>query len=446
MKGNISMKALFASIFTICVMLGACTHLGPPDGSSTLTNQQQYDDCSFAKTDWWTATYANLPKDVKNNEVTGDPEFCEFYQFAQDWFLYLIKSPNGVGEPNFENQSMFPLLETTGTNSCDNEFPEHALNIRTDKSKDDSEGFVLPERINQASADAIYDQQGNVVFYEIRFSRNLCDYKKIQEKPNFPGKTLEMKMAWKVLESPDNSFYQTSAIISGKTYLLGLVGWHLAITADNHPEMVWVTLDHVNNAVICSERGPDKQAYSFTSQACAQNKNCNNLNQTEVAKELTLPEGEKPNDICQVFPHGSIEGESINTRDGLNIALIKKLNNELQNKIFNKNNLPGPYNKLSYWKNYQFTGALWVSDIKEDSGSSTGNDTNQRGSLELANTVMETQFQGALNEDGTGKAGTTTNCFVCHGYNGTDSGKSNTAKSQGFGLSHIFDDIIDGQE
>jgi hypothetical protein len=241
-------------------------------------------------------------------------------------------------------------------------------------------------------------------------------------------------MAWRVLNPTDivSNFIHTTATIAGESYQLGLTGWHIVVAADNHPEFVWATVDHVNNAVSCADISSGKPAYDFTSQACAQNKsNCNNLNTTLESTDITLPDGTKPNDICQVFPYGTVQRSDITTADGLNIALIKKLNNELQNTIFKAADLPA---SLTVWANYQFTGALWINDITQNSTSS-----NQRGSLELANTVMETSFQGTV-----GQANSSVNCFGCHQYKGTSQTSNNNTENSAT-LSHIFDDIKGGQ-
>ncbi len=62
--------------------------------------------------------------------------------------------------------------------------------------------FILPQRIDQAGKQqaTIYDQNGNVVYYDVRFSRNLCAVEQISKLQNFPGGTTELKTAWKVLE------------------------------------------------------------------------------------------------------------------------------------------------------------------------------------------------------------------------------------------------------
>jgi len=404
--------------------------------ATSLSNKQQLANCSFAINDnWWQSSYQSVPGSIANNPVTKENEFCEFYQFAQDWFLYLISPSSIKGLANWEDPTQYPLLETGGTNSCDDDHATQALHIRAAKAGDAKGDHILPERIDQAGFDvhAIYDQNGNVVFYEVRFSRNLCDYKKIQEKLNFPGKTVELKLAWRVLGANEsqkvkNSYYQTNASINGVDYVLGLVGWHIVVTADNHPEMVWITLERNDNAVDCQSISAGQQGYSFTSQACASGSAaCNNLNKSLNSKAISLPSGQAAYDICDEFPYGTVEGQSIDTDDGLNIALIEKLNKAMP-LAYRQSGMPS---ELSIWSNYKFKGALWVSDITEKSKSA-----NQRGSLELANTVLETTFQGT-----SGSAGSSLNCFGCHAYNGN--GESNTGY-QKF-LSHTFDDVINGQ-
>lgn len=402
--------------------------------TTKLTNKQQVANCSFTvDKNWWQKPYSELPSNIANNPVTQDNEFCEFYQFAQDWFLYLISPSSTTGLANWEDSQQYPLLETGNTNSCDDDHATRALHIRTAKVDDAKAAPVMPERIDQAGAHAIYDQNGNVVFYEVRFSRNLCDYEEIQKKFNFPGKTVELKLAWRVLDASETSaqkatYYQTNANIEGVDYLLGLIGWHIVVAADNHPEMVWITLDRDDNAVDCESIGPNQTAYPFTGKYCATGSaECNNLNKSLKSTAIKLPDGQAGYDICRVFPYGTLEGQPLDTNDGLNIALIEKLNATMPS-AFKQDGLPAG---LKVWNNYKFKGALWVSDITQTSSLS-----NQRGSLELANAMMETTFQGTP-----GQANSAVNCFACHGFAGSK--KDNTAFNAS--LSHSFDNIIAGQ-
>ena len=87
---------------------------------------------------------------------------------------------------------------------------------------------------------------------------------------------------------------------------------------------------------------------------------------------------------------------------------------------------------MSVWQNYMMVGALWENDVTQPSSTVS----NQRGSMRLANTVMETTVQNIdLN------ATFVSNCFGCHQFAG--SGNSNTLPSSS--LRHIFDDVMQGQ-
>jgi hypothetical protein len=87
---------------------------------------------------------------------------------------------------------------------------------------------------------------------------------------------------------------------------------------------------------------------------------------------------------------------------------------------------------MAVWQNYMMVGALWQNDVTQPSSIVS----NQRGSMRLANAVMETTFQ---NVDLTSSF--VSNCFGCHNFAGSKT--SNTLPSSAF--SHIFDDIMLGQ-
>ncbi|RBP51017.1 mannan-binding lectin [Arenicella xantha] len=412
----------------------------PSAVAASLSNADQVKNCDFSQAaNWWQRSVTQVPGSIASNPVTGSPEFCEFYQFAQDWFLYLISPSAKPGLANWQDQAQYPVLEI-GANSCDGATKDRGLSIRTAKTIDDTGAIILPERTDQAGAHAIYDQAGNVVFYEIRLSHNLCDYAAIQSEPNFPAKTVEMKMAWRVMKPNESTdgFVLSDATIDGVDYTLGMIGWHIVVAADNHPEMVWITLDHQANAVDCADMAKGQSAYDFTSEACAVDATaCQKLNESQPFTTVSLPSGQRGNDICQEFPYGTVEGDPIDTRNGLNIALIEKLN-AAQQTVLAGAGVPA---SLDVWKSYEFNGALWVSDISKGSGSSSpASTTNQRGSLELANVVLETTFQGSA-----ANGGGALNCFGCHNYNGTANVANQPNTSFAAHLSHSFDDMILGQ-
>lgn len=390
-------------------------------------------NCS-ADASWFTSP--SMPKEVKKSGSDGASDFCDFYQFSWQAFAYLM-APSAANPSvrNFEDTSQFPELElnTDGTpaNSCDGTQSGKTLFVRTIKPEDGGTEFVLPERIGQAGGGAtIYDQNGNVVFYDVRFGKGMCDINSIKTQQNFPGGTTELKLAWKVMGANDDlsKFITMQAQIGSGTQqtTLGLVGFHIAIATPDHPEFVWATFEHDINVPDCVQPSA-VNGWSFTSTACAtalqQNnqpaiKNCNF---NDASKQTALTGS--PTQICRDFPYGSAPGD---LKYDENVGDITSLNANVQ-----------PYLKNSFaiLTNYFNVGALWVSDTTQSSVLS-----NQRGSLRLANSVMETDYQDVdLN------ANFISNCFGCHNYTGTGtpaSGKNTTSGS----LSHIFDDVVAGSK
>jgi hypothetical protein len=267
----------------------------------------------------------------------------------------------------------------------------------------------------------------------------MCDVKKIQQQQNFPGGTTELKTAWKVLGTNDDpsKFITIDANITpvtsdqknAKTTQLGMVGFHLVQATPNHPEFVWATFEHKVNAPDCSS--PDTTTgWSFASKVCTASLKDNptkcDFNQPTKQTKLTGPATE----ICRKYPDGSSVGD------------LKYDENTQSINTLNANVQPYLTDNFKVLSNYFNVGALWVSDIKQGSyitptdGRSVSKVGNQRGSLRLANTVAETEYQSVdLN------ANFVSNCFGCHNYTGTANNGSNTTSNS---LSHIFDDIAIG--
>jgi len=370
-------------------------------------------------------TDPNPPSEIPEG---SNADFCDFYQFSWQWFLDLVSpAKSDPSLRNFQVAANYPTLQASGVNSCDPNAPAEVMFVRTEKSADPNTPFVLPERTGQAGGgDSIFDQAGNVVFYDIRFSRNLCNVGQIQSAANFPAGTTELKSAWRIITPADKpNYFWMEANIDGVpgTELLGMIGFHVAIATALHPEFVWATFEHRSNAPECANPGTAPAAgWSFTSAACAvQNPPAScNFNVAAPSKNLTG----SPSEICRVYHDGSDPADHEGTD---NIAIIDGLNAQLQGFFAG---LPGD-DPMAVWKNYMNVGAIWENDITQPSSTIA----NQRGSMRLANTVMETTFQH-VNLD----SSFVSNCFGCHNYETT---QSNTLPSAG--LSHIFDDVMQGQ-
>lgn len=379
----------------------------------------------------------------------GGSNFCQFYQFGWQWFLSLTApSPTNPGLRNFEVQQNYPLVQSVNNTSCDQAATAKALHsifMRTAKPQAAGGKQFAPIETGQAGGGAtIYDQNGNVTFYEMRFSRSECS---TQPGGNFAPNTAEIKLAWRLLplNTPGlDSYYKINAVINGvnnnNPVLLGLAGFHLAVSTASHPEFVWLTWEHTSNSPACLKpQATPANGWSYASASCAQClatstsgppscASCNFNNPPLKDTALTAP----PTNICQVYRSGSAPTDFKVLE---NLAAVDSLNLQLIGPKGLLTSLPTS-NPMAVWKNYRNDGGLWVSNVAQPSGSPVGTSTNQRGSLQLASTVMETAHQGAFtNAAGSPPArNAATNCFGCHGYPGSGTGNSV--------VSHIFPGIL----
>lgn len=387
-------------------------------------------------------TNPSLPAEVKKSGSDGSSNFCDFYQFSTQTFLYLM-SQNSNGQRNFQVQENFPVLEFnadgTPANSCDNTITGPVLRTSLLKA-----GAGTSVTTGQAGGGAtIYAQDGNVVYYDVRFNRALCGLTgsavelQKQNTKNFPAGTMELKFGWKVLSDAEvaaNTFVTQKQSINGKNVTLGLAGMHMVTATKDHPEFIWTTYEHVKNTPTCeAPNAQNSTAWTFASASCtaalpgsADPGNACKFNQP--LKKQTSPTG-VPTNICRVHPYGTASGDP---KAAENLNDVTTQNSELLS-LLSQPTAPAAMKVLT---NYFTVGALWVSDISQSSGGIGV--PNERGSLRLANSVAETDYQHVnLNSN------FASNCFGCHNYAGTAQSVSNNITTQA--LSHIFKDIKIGQ-
>lgn len=442
------LKVLIISAFLVIVV--CCTQMQKPGDYSTnntVVNNNNSNvspsvtpsgDCP-ASADW-VSNPQNAPAEIPG----GGQNLCQFHQFSWQWFLAMI---NVAGDSRtFENQQNYPLYQGTGVNSCAATTVKNRIFVRTFKDKTDSNNdFVLPQDIKQAGDNAtVYDQNGNVVYYEARFSREMCllppppppstptpsngqtptpapEYSKM-----FPAGTTEIKVSYRVITDADKPNYiWINADINGDgkigpTEILGMVGFHLVKSTALHPEFVWATFEHKSNVPECQAAADASKDWSFTSDQCAAQlpnsvdpKVCN----FNSAQPGTVLSGGPPTQICRVYHDSSKTGD--NQFDS-NVSDIDQLNTQLTGPSGFITALPAT-SPLAALKNYMLVGALWENDITLPSGPLPDQLANQRGSIQLANATMETTYQQApgftpMPYTGTSNLQPATNCFACHGY------------------------------
>ena len=447
-------KLILAGFFSLVVVqLTACNTSSNTKHERGLSKSAHYTaslpsntyDCPADPT-WITAP--SLPTEVKKSAPDGSSNFCDFYQFSTQTYLYLM-SPS-VQDPalrNFQISDKYPLLEFnsdgTPANSCDNVIVAHTLRRSLNKS-------VSPLGTGQAGGGAsIYDQNGNVVYYDVRFNKSLCGLSASAVELannniiNFPSGTTELKFAWKVLGNDEivNTRYVTvQQNIDGQVQNLGLVGMHIAVATSDHPEFVWATYEHNSNTPNCDAQGTQADTtWSFADAACtaklpisssATDTTCK-FNQPTVKNG---PATGTSTNICAVYPFGTASGD---LKAGENLANIASQNASVYQNLKTIHDAPS----MQVLKNYFNVGAIWLSDT--DLNSDGIGVPNQRGSLRLANTVAETDFQH-VNLNYTHNSGEfASNCFGCHHFTGKGQFLNNNITTQN--LSHSFIDVITGQ-
>jgi len=374
-----------------------------------------FEACAASPT--W-ASAPNPPTEIGGPGVpVGSETFCQFYQFAEQWFLSLVSPSSTQGSRVFET---FNIVGPSGMTNCSagtkltgKSALQKSLFVRVNKPKTADFDPTLPANMGQAqTGDALYDQKGNVVLYAILYNQTECQATPAGFAPN----TIEVKTSWKVLPAADPSYYTMNATINFSTgpqnLILGLVGFHMAINTALHPEFIWATWEHKNNDPNCnSPQAPPAAGWSFTSPDAAQClanggiNACSKFNFNKGAPPTT-PTGGVATQVCKSYPDGTDAvppdvGPNGN-KNGLNIFTIDTLNTQLVGAGGILTQLPAT-NPLAVFANYPMQGGIWTN------GGQPSITANQRGSLELANTTMETFAQSAPPTP-------SGNCFACHNY------------------------------
>ncbi len=274
-------------------------------------------------------------------------------------------------------------------------------------------GSDVVDEIDQAFTSPIWDQNGQLIRYEIRMNQSEFDYIVDNELYNIDGQiafsksnktvafpsasrskvgAVELKLAWKVID-PEHDiaerFFTQQAYIynpdnSYSKALVGLVGMHISLKTESSPQWIWATFEHVDNL----------ETNSLTV-----------VNGKKLRPSFYNPEC----DICPVNRSPGIESDYSDTTVKKNqiqrVLPISKateqLNQQVQQLLRKQNSV------LQY---YQLIGTQWPTDPNAPpypvSDHSVTNPpqlpdavTNKSGGkptpVYLTNMVMETYFQGA---------------------------------------------------
>lgn len=346
---------------------------------------------------------------------------CSFHQWAYQNFLWLTSEAGTTGETIFEGFANPTALFVPGgpTRPYPGRATGTAIDMLARFGKSQTTADI--EDIFQAGPGnkILVDQHGEVVFYSNHLNETFWNFivdNALYELPNlqaippgtnFPVGALELKAAWRVAEkggrvlipNADRRFYvvETSIptvtvnsqgqVVEDKTRMIrakmAFIGMHVTGTVRGHPEFIWATFEHVDNAPLCNSvdslpaatgpgpTGPWSLYAPGTPTRWA--------NQFDVNDPLAVV------NVCLVHAQGGGNPDNRNAVTTLNE---------------NVHALP----MSAPWPNYLLGGGVWTNgDVPLNNGAFAPDKPNARqlGSLDLANTTMETFTQND-------------NCFACH--------------------------------
>ncbi|MBR7801313.1 hypothetical protein [Undibacterium fentianense] len=222
-----------------------------------------------------------------------------------------------------------------------------------------------------------------------------------------------------------------------KSLTLALVGMHVVGSAKGHPEMIWATFEHMNNA--------PNTAYTYTNSVnktitvpqnshgkwlfAAPDATTYNVQKAKFCASQNVGDqcpASSTNYIAALVPTGVAASDTLRLKafgSGSDASNATLENTEV---ISTNNSVRSQLLKGDIRANYILTGATWTV------GGQVVTTSNQAGTNLLANTTMETYDQGIDSKKNNGS-----NCFACHTNGAQPVGqKANTS------VSHIFRKLV----
>ena len=436
------LKMILAVIFVSGFIINQFGYKSSPviAKSKKLNSFPAEDAPCTAPTEWFPKTPA--PTNSKPNKNSE----CDFYKWAWQTFLYITQTESqGNGRLRFlnfdTNSQLFANASPLFSNSKVLDAKKKNELILAPRLEKESLVGDLDAVLQAGSNGVLIDQNGRAIYYGqhinsvfVNFVKDngYTDMTKLKNAPAdqvFPKGSLELKSSWKIVALGEDAskFFTTKALVSklitknGKIVIdpqntreetVALIGLHVVGVVEGHPEFIWATFEHNDNAPPLPEVVTDPEStlpvdttrnwtlYAKGTRAS----DCNRVPGKPPQSPLAFVN--EANQMLQprvsVFRQFSFAGDD----------QIKDLNESVHNQ------LP---NNMSVWKNYTFMGAVWLNTPERDfklginiqeadrnqikNDPSIGEDPDKRilgGEREMSNTTMETFTQS------------TQSCFSCH--------------------------------
>lgn len=354
--------------------------------------------------------------------------FCDFHHWAWQSFLWLTQTTDG--KLRFET---FPTVEdvisgkdTSGTRGV------MKLAVRTQKV--DGPHQSLDEVAQADSLGVLVDHGGRAVYYAqyvnplmfeeiIRLQwNNPTVLNEIPPDTEFQTGDVELKASWKIVEPGEDTsrYYLRPALIDrlvtgpdGNVQVdksapplevqVVLVGLHVVGWVKGHPEAVWATFEHDDNAPdMAPQQSPSAPVSNrdwtfYTANTLALN--CNQVDTGDLKLDPATQTLKPVSQVCRQFPYGMVAGTT-NQQDLENLEAIRSLNASVKSQLGD-----------DVARNYFEVGAIWTNG---DLQPNNDQQAHRIGSTLLNNSVIETFTQNVQSDN---------NCFSCHNtlmYNPSD--------------------------
>lgn len=389
-----------------------------PSLPSEVENGREANNCDFHRFSWQSFLYGISDRSTKQISKSGEPTIFGDWMSDAGIFVPAGKAPTLWGE----TPPPPPTCKTTG---------EVKLILRqADRISGSAQIEAILEAVSAAPlvAQPRHGVGRQWVHFGIAVNKPMYDYlakcdlyklacfNSVAEKIDFPAESIEIKTAWKVVADAASAtnYYTTTALVEPseppasarkcKKATVALVGFHLVRKTPLHPEWIWATFEHRDNAPDCKNPQPaPASGWSFNDPASKRAPNKYIDACTGTGKfDPDCVKLAAPTQVCRQNPWGG--GNETNQGN------IRSINGNVKSLLASD----------SVWRNYHMVGGIW-NDI-------TKNPPKPTGSLLAANTTAETYLQQ-------------TNCFGCH-----TSTPKHEAREEQADFSHIFHSLKDGKE
>ena len=409
------------------MLLAACgtapeTPDAPTPGTAARNGTSTPGGCA-ASTSWF--PHSQTPEPNPNQPFDS---FCAFHQWAWQSFLWLTQTTDG--KLRFET---FPTVEDVITGK-DTSATRGTMRLAVRTQKVDGPHQSLDEVAQADSLGVLVDHGGRAVYYAqyvnpLMFQEIISlrwnDPTVLNEIPpdtDFQSGDVALNASWKIVQPGEDTsgYYVRPALIDrlvtgpdGNVQVdksspplevqVALVGLHVVGWVQGHPEAVWATFEHDDNAPdFAPQQSPsapvsDRNWTFYSANTLALD--CNQVDTGDLKLDPATQTLQPISQACRQFPHGMVAGTK-NPQDLQNLEAITSLNASVKSQL-------GDDVARSYFE----VGAIWTNG---DLQPNNDQQAHRIGSTLLNSAVIETFTQNVQSDN---------NCFSCHNtlmYNPSD--------------------------